>query len=249
MLKEDFLSLKNKLVNIAVEFERLQRKSNFLKQTYLLELSDEIKREFNYRSENDIMLIAIKGKKDGLTLKDINRAIAQGKSDLAVKNKNFEMQLASAVALSERCQKYSKEDMEQLDYDFASFCSEFHPVIMAKSSDYERNIYAALAEFYRNGRVEDFYNLLNENKANLVISIPNEDSYDGLSYFYNESIENLNNLVEKMKNSFPLNIEEEFASYDSITALIGNKREEVYDLREMNKALKLDYYNVFGKEF
>ena len=249
MLKEEFLSLKDNLINTVIEFERLQRKSNFLRQTYLLELSDQIKSEFTYRSENEIMLKSIKLKKDGSSIAEIEKMIAKGKADLNSKNKNFEKQLASAVELSERCKGYSISDMEKMDADFADFCSDFHPTIMAKASENLRNIYSILANLYRNGMIKEFYSFLEESKEQLIIYLPYESSFEGLSYFYNESIANLKRLIEKMKNSFPLNIEKSFESYDSMTTLIGNKREEVYTLREMNKAIRLDYFETFNKEF
>ena len=52
-----------------------------------------------------------------------------------------------------------------------------------------------------------------------------------------------------MQNSFPLNIEDKFLNYDSITALIGEKRETVYNLRELNKAIRKDFKLNFDVEF
>ena len=248
MTKEEFLIVKEELINVIINFELLKRKSNFLKQTYLLELSDEIRSEMKYSFENEVMLDSIKKVNEKINLDQIKKDIVLAKEELTKKLENFEINLKSAQELSHRCEVYTLEDMQEFDLRFADFCKLYHPVLKGKVSEVEKTMFNLLSKLYQDGNIEAFDKLYKECESKFS-ALDINSNFDGYAYFYRESIKNLNNLIIKMQNSFPLNIEDKFLNYDSITALIGEKRETVYDLRELNKAIRKDFKLNFDVEF
>lgn len=249
MTKEQFLELKEQLKNTIIEYEQLQRTSNFIKQAYLIQFSQELEEETYLNEENKVMMAAIKMKADQQTNQQIEEYLSQAKKEMKVKNDQFHTNLALAKDMEKRCSHYNPIDMQKLDQEYAEYCSVYHPIMKAHSTDMEKSIYNTLSMLYRMGNLQGFRGFLQENKDLLTSAPILEEDYDSLAVFYRMSIDNLSALIEKNKNSFPLTHTKYVSTYDDITAHIGQLREKLYQLKEMNQALHQDFKVQFSMDY
>lgn len=191
------------------------------------------------------MIAAVKKLYDGVDKNLIINEINDAKSKI----KDNIVGLDKYVLDARKYLSYSDEDIKKMDSDYVLFCQKYHPVVNVDSTDVEKGMYALLARFYTACDVDSFNKLYLEFLPNFKEMDLDVIKYDDYVDYYQQLLSNMKESIKLMKESFPLNCEEKFLSYESITSLIGEKREEVYKLMEMNKAIKKDFLLSFDIEF
>lgn len=246
MKKEEFYLLKEELTNRVIEYEILMRRSTFLNHSYLLEFKDELKNELYLRYENDTILQAIF--KNSIEI-NIDEYLEECKNKFKERLSVFNSNVKQAEDMSLRCSHYTALDVENLDKAFAKYIKQYHPLIKTHITDMEKNLYNVLITIYRLGNIEGFYNILKENEDVLSLYEIKPEEYEAIAIMYKESLKNINQTIQKMLDSFPLNKENVFQSETAITQELGFLREQNYRLREANKSLHQDFLKNFGKDF
>ena len=249
MNNDQFYIIKEKLTDIVLEYELLQRKSDFLKNSYLVHFGDLLLEELRITSENKCMLQAIKNKID---IKDVNDAevlIEKSKIDYEKEKGKLENKISFAVDLDNKCKKYTPDYLNTLDTKYLNYCKEYHPAIKGHSTENERKLYSILSTVYRICDLVAFEELLEDGKKYLTSCEIEESEYDLIASYYNESINNLSELISNMKNSFPINSEEMFSNDALIVREYGRLRQRNYTLKEMNKELHKDFELNYSFDF
>ena len=242
-MSNNFLNIKENLIDKVYELENLKKREYYAQYKYYILFHDYIKEQAKLKFENQIILEAIKSKADNIELN-----VEEKKSELENKLLGFENNCKIAKQVLDIYDKYTKEDLEQLDNKYYGFVSKYHPAINVKSSEEQVQLYQALTSIYLVGEVKEFesmYETAKERLSELVI----EDDEEKIIETYNLSLNNLAPLIEKRKNSLPFKYEEIINNEYNITNEIAKFRQNIYSLKEMNKNLKLDYENNFNKKF
>lgn len=249
MTREEFLSLKEELTNVVVEYEILQRKSSFLNNSYILQFKEELEKQRYLLFENDYLTKAIAKQGEKEDIEEIKKYLDDCKREFAVQIQAFHQQVQQAEEMEKRCSHYHAKDIENLDRDFIEYCKLYHPVIKAHTTENERNLYNVLVVVYRLGNIAGFKALLNENKDVFTSQAVTEEEYDVIAKFYLQSLQNLKGLLYELKNSFPLNKEIIFSDDEAFTKEYMYLREKNYAAREMNKSLHKDFILNFSFDF
>ena len=77
MTREEFLSLKEELTNVVVEYEVLKRKSSFLNNSYILQFKEELEKQRYLLYENEYLSKAIAKQGEKENLEDIKKYLYQ----------------------------------------------------------------------------------------------------------------------------------------------------------------------------
>ena len=229
---DEFNLKKETLIEYIIHFEQLQRKVNLLKTSYILEFHKELEEDIKLNIENDALLQAIAMKTGGKKDEDIHGFLEQKKTKFYDQQRIFYQQYNSAKSIEKQCSKYTPKDMEVLDDTFKAYCTKYHPLVHIKATENERNLYPLIITVYRMGNLQGFNSLLKENA--------NE---------YLKSIQDLREMISKLKQEFPLNKEEMFYKEDALIREQMELREKIYQLRDMNKALHKDFLLQFSFDF
>nr|MDE5715341.1 hypothetical protein [Anaeroplasmataceae bacterium] len=234
--------------DIVVEYEVIQRKSYFLNNFYISHFKEELEQERYLQYENKYLIEAIAKHTDGVSEEEIHEFLDNCRNDFSIHLQSFHQQLSQAFELERRCKNYSAKDIQDLDNMYVEYCKNYHPAIKAHSTEEERKVYSLLAPIYRIGNISAFKMLFNEYKDVFTSTHVEEEEYDTIAYYYQESMSNLKDLVSKLKNEFPLNKEDIFTE-TGITQELIRLREKNYKLREMNHSLHEDFKLHFSFDF
>lgn len=246
MEKEEFLAIKDNLTKLVLDYEVLQRKIYFLKNSYMVEFSKLLEEKLYLEYENKYMIEAI-AKKDKID--SIEALLEENKKSFETVLNVFHKEIESAKDLECRCRNYTIKDMKNLDQEFMDFCIQYHPVLKGHSSMNERSAFSSICMVYRMGNIAGFRNILNETKDLFTLPTINKEEYEPLAKIYQDSYQNLTSLMTKQQNEFPLNRESLFQSSEEITKEYGLLRQSNYDLRQMNNAIHQDFKNHFNTDF
>ncbi|MDE6583862.1 MAG: hypothetical protein K2K15_00515, partial [Anaeroplasmataceae bacterium] len=102
---------------------------------------------------------------------------------------------------------------------------------------------------YRIGNIQGFKSVLEENKSILKDDVVKEEELDKVASLYRESLQQLKGVLEKQKNSFPLNKEFLFTDPMNLAKESVRLREENAGDREINKTLQKDFKENFSFSF
>ncbi len=249
MTRDEFLVIREKLVEVVLEYEMLQRKIKFLRDSYFLEFEEILLQRLYLEYENQYMLAAIAKHTEGMAKEDVEVFLNQSKEEFKAVLGEFQQQIADAKELEKRCKGYTQADLEQLDKDYMQYCALYHPYIKYHTTMNERNAYQALTMLYRMGNIAGFRNLLKEYQPSFTSTDIKEDEFDEIAAFYEKTYENLHSVIEEQKNQEPLCRESIFYDENLMTAEYGNLREWVYSQKEMNKEIHKDFSSHFDFVF
>lgn len=249
MEREEFLTIKNRLTDVVLEYETLQRKIHFLHDSYIIAFKEILEQRLYLEYENKDMTDAIAKKENGASVEEVETFLENCRNQFALVLTGFQNKVKKAQELEQRCRHYRAEDIENLDREFMEFCTLYHPVIKAHSTIAERNAYSAISMVYRMGNIPGFKNLINEFKDVFTTSSVLEEEYDTVAKLYEESYKNLVPIIARQKNEFPLNIEPIFSNEAALTNEYADLREKTALLRDMNKQIHKDFLLYFEFDF
>ncbi len=246
---DEFNKIKEKLINYILDFEILQRKANLLNTSYLLEFHKEIEEEHKLKYENDGLIQAISFAAKGKSENEIKALLEQIRKSYVDYQRHYYQQYNQAKNLEKLCSKYTKEDMEVLDDSFKKYCENYHPLIHIHASEAEKNLYPLLISIFRMGNLQGFKSFLKENEGIFTQEDIEEKGYEFYIAEYQKSILDLQKLIINLKQAFPLNKEDMFYKEELLTREQMDLRENIYNLRDMNKALHKDFLLQFSFDF
>ena len=249
MSLDNFNEIKQKLIELVIQFETTERKINVLNNTYFLQFFSELEQQRYLQYENDYLVKAIAMKADGKTEEEVRSFLDQCKKEFSSHMQSFYRQHKLALEMENQSKTYTKEDLEKVDQDFKQYCSIYHPLVKAHSNEIERNMYASLITLYRAGNVVGFKNLMKEIQPMFTSPAVEENEKESLVKLYKESILHLKELLAKSKDAFPINKENIFFNDQLLTREEIYLREKNYKAREMNKALQEDFKLQFAFNF
>lgn len=249
MTREEFLSLKEELTNVVVEYEVLKRKSSFLNNSYILQFKEELEKQRYLLYENEYLSKAIAKQGEKENLEDIKKYLEEAKKEFEVQIQTFHQQVHQAEEMEKRCSHYHAKDIENLDREFIEYCKLYHPALKAHSTENELNLYNVLVTVYRLGNIAGFKALMSENRDVFTSQMVTEEEYDRIAKYYLQSLQNLSGLLNNLKNSFPLNKEQIFIDDEAYTKEYMYLREKNYAAREMNASLHKDFLLNFSFDF
>lgn len=249
MNREEFLSLRQNLLDIVIEYEVLQRKAYFIENSYILEFYVDLEQQRYVQHENDYMIKAIALHTEGKSDFEVQAFLDTCKVEFQGIMNSFQRRYTLAKELEQRCKNYDSEDIVNLDRDFIAYCSKYHPLVKAHSSEQEHNLYNLLISMYRIGNIQGFKSVLEENKSILKDDVIKEEEIDKIAVLYQESLQQLKAVLEKQKNSFPLNKEYLFKDSMNLAKESVRLREENAGDREINKTLQKDFKENFSFQF
>ena len=243
MDNKDFLTVQNEVIEKVFELENIKRREYLAQFKYISLFHDYIIEQATLQYENRIMLEAIKSKADNVEFN-----VVEKKKELEDKINGFEANNNLGKQVLEVYDKYSLEDINSLDELYKEFISKYHPAINVKSSNEQVQLYQALTSVYLIGEVNEFksmYETAIVNLKELVI----EDDEDKIIETYKLTLENIKPLINKRKESLPFIYEDLVNDESKITSEISKFRESIYQLKEMNKKLRMDYEVNFNESF
>ncbi|MDE6655520.1 MAG: hypothetical protein K2J85_00845, partial [Anaeroplasmataceae bacterium] len=249
MYAEEFMKIKNELIELVIEFEQTERKINLLSNAYMLEFYEELQQQRYLLSENDYLIKAIAMKNDGKSKEEIKAFLEDCRKQFSANMQGFYTQYRMAQELGKKASNLSENDMNNMDEAFIEYCSVHHPLIKAHSTPEDRSFYSTLIMLYRMGNVMGFKKFLKECKFKYSSHEITEEEYNNIAKLYLESIDNLKEISQKKKQEFPLNKEDIFYKEELLTRELMYLREKNYKAREMNKALQADFKLHFSFEF
>lgn len=249
MQKDEFLKLKQELINKVIEFEGLERKISLLSQSYSIEFHQELEQQRYLQYENDYLIKAIAMHADGKTEEEVKEFLNQCKKEFSSHMQGFYQQYRLALDMERICSKYTQLDFESVDQEFIQYCSQYHPLIKAYSTEDERKVYQALITIYRLGNLEGFRNLLKESEHVFSSTEVSADEYESIAKIYKESLEQMDGVIQKLTSPFPLNKEQMFYDDALITREHIYLREKNYQNKEMNQSLQRDFELSFSFPF
>lgn len=249
MTKDEFLVIREKLVQVVLEYEMLQRKIKFLRDSYFLEFEEILLQRLYLEYENQYMLAAIAKHSEGMSKEDIQVFLDQSKEEFKAVLGEFEQQMTDAKELEKRCKGYTQADLEKLDQDYMQYCALYHPYIKYHTTMNERNAYQTLTMLYRMGNITGFRNLLKEFQPTFTSTDIDEEKLDEIATFYEKKYQELHSIIEEQKGQEPLCREVIFYDENLMTAEYGNLREWVYSQKEMNKEIHKDFSSHFDFDF
>lgn len=249
MNREEFLSLRQNLLDVVIEYEVLQRKAYFIENSYILEFYVDLEQQRYVQHENDYMIKAIALHAEGKSDSEVQTFLNTCKVEFQGIMNSFQRRYTMAKELEQRCKNYDSEDIINLDRDFITYCSKYHPLVKAHSSEAEHDLYDLLISMYRIGNIQGFKSVLEENISILKEDVIKEEEMDKLASLYQESLQQLKGVLEKQKNSFPLSKEYLFTDSMNLAKESVRLREENAGDREINKTLQKDFKENFSFPF
>lgn len=243
MNKNQFFEVQKEVINKVFEFEDLKRREYLAQYKYITIFNEYIIEQAKLKYENIYMLEGIKAKSEKQEF-DVNAKKEELENKLAVYIRNYEI----AKQVLNVYDSYTEENIQLLNETYKDFVSKYHPAINVKASEEQVQIYQMLTSVYLVGKVDAFINMYQEAK-NVLNEIEIEDDFDEILNAYNQTISNLTPLLEKRKQSLPLMYEEIINDEFKITNEISRFREAIYELRNINKNLRLDWQLNYNSEF
>lgn len=243
MNNKEFLDVQNTVIEKVFELENIKRREYFAQYKYMTIFSEYILEQAKLKYENIYMLEGIKAKSENQEYD-----VASKKEELEAKMVGFKRHQDMAKQVLDIYDKYSVEKLEELENIYKEFVTKYHPAINVKSSKEQVQVYQMLTSVYLVGEVEQFVSMYNELKDNLE-ELVIEDDLEQIINVYNQTIENLTNLIEKRKESLPFKYEDIINDESKITSELSRFREAIYELRNINKNLRLDWQLNYNNEF
>ena len=246
---EEFTSIKNKLIDFVIDFEQTERRIFFLNNAYLLNFHEELEQQRYLQYENEYLIKAIAMDVDGKTEEEVKTFLEGCRKEFEAHIHHFQRQYQTALEYEKQIVNYVKEDIEQNDQEFISYCSIHHPLVKAYSTELERTIYSSLSMLYRTGNITGFKNVMKECSGSFTSPEISSDDYEKIAQLYQETIEHLNSIKQQRDTIFPLNKADIFNKEELITRELMDLREKNYQDREMNKSIQADFKLHFSFEF
>ena len=243
MNNKEFLDVQNAVIEKVFELENIKRREYFAQYKYMTIFSEYILEQAKLKYENIYMLEGIKAKTENQEYD-----VASKKEELEAKIAGFKRHNDMAKQVLDIYDKYSVEKLEELEIFYKEFVTKYHPAINVKSSKEQVQVYQMLTSVYLVGEVDQFITMYNEVKDNLE-ELVIEDDLEHILEVYKQTIENLTNLIEKRKESLPFKYEDIVYNESKITSELSRFREAIYELRNINKNLRLDWQINFNNEF
>ena len=243
MNTNDFINVQNEVINLVFELENIKRREYLAQYKYINIFNNYIIEQAKLKYENIYMLDGIKAKAEN---QEYN--VDEKKAELETKINEFNHNLSVANQVIDIYDKYTDEKIVELDNLYKEFTSKYHPAVNVKASKEQVHIYQMLTSVYLVGEVNDFNEMYNEAK-DVLTELEIEDDMDEILNVYTQTIENLKVIIEKRKQSLPLRYEEIVYDETKITSELSRFREAIYELRNINKNLRLDWQINFNNEF
>ena len=243
MNNKEFLEVQNQVIDKVFELENIKRREYFAQYKYITIFSEYILEQATLKYENIYMLEGIKAKAENQGYDLVSK-----KEELEAKLAGFKRHHEMAKQVLDIYDKYSEEKLEELENTYKEFVTKYHPAINVKSSKEQVQVYQMLTSVYLVGEVEQFITMYNEVKDNLE-ELVIEDDLEQIIDVYNQTIENLTELIKKRKETLPFKYEEIVDDESKITSEISRFREALYELRNINKNIRLDWQVNYNEEF
>ncbi len=243
MNKNELFEVQKDVIEKVFELENIKRREYLAQYKYIVIFNEYIVEQAKLKYENIYMLEGIKAKSNNIEF-DVNSK----KEELEAKMVGFKRHQDMAKQVLDIYDKYSVEKLEELESIYKEFVSKYHPAINVKSSKEQVQVYQMLTSVYLVGEVDEFIKMYDEAKGVLEELVIEEDETEILDV-YSKTIANLENIIAKRKESLPLRYEEIVYDESKITSELSRFREAIYELRNINKNLRLDWQLNYNNEF
>ncbi len=243
MNKNELFEVQKDVIEKVFELENIKRREYLAQYKYIVIFNEYIVEQAKLKYENIYMLEGIKAKSNNIEF-DVNSKKEELENKLVSFKRNYEM----AKQVLDVYDKYNDEKISLLDEVYKDFVSKYHPAINVKSSQQQVQVYQMLTSVYLVGEVDEFIKMYDEAKGVLEELVIEEDETEILDV-YSKTIANLENIIAKRKESLPLRYEEIVYDESKITSELSRFREAIYELRNINKNLRLDWQLNYNNEF
>lgn len=242
---KEFISLKKETENYLINFEHFNKRSFLLDLKYYHCFGKTISKIIYLKADNDLMFGIANLYKDN-KMDKLDELIADCKRKYDAQSIELNKKIVKADTVFNN--NWKDEDVLKLNESFDKIIEKYHPALTMSTNQNERLSYEMLKNlFYENNILGYFsyYDLSINNFKELEIT---DKDYDKIGAFYQKTIFDIRAFVVENRNKYPFTFKDILEDDILIAKHQGDLEVELSRLREENKALHTDIFNLLNKD-
>ena len=248
MNKQEYQEMRQEFADLVYRFEAFLKNGFLVDCRYNAIFYDSLKTV--RRSEAEIGVIAhaiqLKNKKN---INDILKMLDEAKKNFKSELTQTEQKHSYCVQLLNIIDKFDESVFNDCEKRFKEFILNYHPVICLNPSVEAKTAYDMLKRFYFECNHLGFAEYLATVKEKFEVKPIEEDRYTEASQVYFKFRMQINETLDKMKNTYPYNKAEIFKDEMTVMAEKDDLEIKSKKLNDALAAARRDFKNNFGFDF